>query len=642
MIFVDIETDNLNPYSVTKISCMVTFAEGYQYWHDSDQVLPRDGSIADGITFLNMRGDTLVGHNIQLYDFPVLKRFGLNDLPLLDTLLISRLLFPLGKKEATHYIHPDTVENKDEFIKQAQKKKYDDAEEEEQDVQYFVSHGLEKWGQRLGIYKQDVDKDFTTVRGELLEYCKRDVVITQRLFQHSLDFIATLDDSQYELYKQLADFNSRVASATRNMCANGVHIDEGSLTELLKEITEVIEGVKQELFAAFKPEYVTLVHKPIKKNPDRIVPVIAEFNPGSDLMLARAIFEKYPEFVPTAYTETGRPSFKLANIEPLFGTYPELRLVSYYRDLVKRKSAIEGDGVSLSGKGYLNNLMGGRLHGTINSLGARTWRATHSLPNLGQTTSKKKSYGVDIRRAFIAPAGFKFVGFDISNLEVGTIAEMVHRVTGHATLMNQVLRGRKEDGTDTHSLNAKSLTREFNQDIDRDTAKTLFFAFLYGAGAAKLGTYMYGGKDSDARIEAGRKVIRVFGRTCPGLIETREYFIVEYLLNGFVTLPDGHRVVANSPHACLNMIGQGLGALISKYILVGIHEVITKSGFCPKTQVMPVLWVHDEMHFQVREDLADEFISIIPETCKKACESLELTFPIEVETAMGTSWADTH
>ena len=642
MIFVDIETDNLNPYSVQKISCMVTLKDDtYKHWHDEPEAAYRDGSIADGITYLNSANETLAGHNIHLYDYPVLRRFGLNEMKIVDTLLASRLLFPLGGKPMKPYIHPDTVDNKEAFIKQAMQRQYDEDDDEE-DKQYFVSHGLEKWGQRLGVNKGEVSKDFTTVRPALLEYCQRDVYITKLIYDKASERLNELDDTEYSDYQRLTEFNSRVAEVTRVMCSNGVTLDSEALSDILTELDVILESLLIELKGVFGEEQVTLVHKPTKKNPDRILPEVKEFNPGSDQMLAKAMDTKHPGWEPAAFTESGKPSFALKNIEPLFAQYPALELVASFRDLRKRKSAIVGDGVPLSGSGYLNNLVNGRIHGTINCIGARTWRATHALPNLGQTTSAKKSYGSDIRKAFVVPNGFKFVGFDISNLEVGTIAEVVARVTGHQTLMNQVLRGNKEDGTDTHSLNAASLSKHFNTNVSRDMAKTLFFAFLYGAGATKLGSYLTISKEKDVKISIGNDIIKTFGRTCPGLIETREYFITEYLLNGFVTLPDGHKVVANSAHACLNMIGQGLGAIISKYILVAVYDVILKSGLCPKTEVMPILWVHDEMHFQVREDLADEFVSIIPDICKKSCDLLELTFPIVVEVKQGKSWLDTH
>ena len=640
-IFLDIETDNLNPYNVQLISCMVTVEDGVsKWWHASDE-FRRDGTIADGIEYLNSANAKLVGHNIQLYDFPVLYRFGLKrPHVMIDTLLLSRLVFPFGKKPMGAYIHPDTITDKVKYIKDCAKVDRD-ADDDEEDNKFFISHGLAAWGQRLGDYKKDVNKDFLTVRQELLEYCEQDVRLTEKIYNLACDRFQDMSQSEFDELIKLNDFNSCVGEAVSTMCANGVMIDKQALMELVDELHMVTSSCLVELKQMFQAEFVDYVIAPTKKEPNRIKAVITEFNPNSNTLLHRALKTKYPDFEPVAYTDKGSPSFKADNMDIMALIYDELKMVSHYRDLLKRTSSIVGKGVQFSGKGYLDNVKNSRLHGVVSAIGTRTWRATHSLPNLGQTTSKRKIYGEEIRKAFIVPEGYKFVGFDISNLEVCALAEMVYRITGRKELMNQVIQGDKSKGTDTHSLNAASLTRAFNKDIDRDTAKTMFLAFLYGAGTPKLGVYLDSTANINTRAELGKRAMEVMSNTCPGLVATRDYVITEYLLNGYTTLIDGHKVIPTSPHSCLNMQGQGLGAIISKAILVGVYQDII-NHHCPRTEVMPILWVHDEFHFQVREDLVDDFVRKLPKLCKNSVRYLNLTVPIEIEVKVGTSWADAH
>lgn len=43
-------------------------------------------------------------------------------------------------------------------------------------------HGLDAWGKRLGLHKGDIQKKFDVFTLDMLEYCKRDVEITEKLF----------------------------------------------------------------------------------------------------------------------------------------------------------------------------------------------------------------------------------------------------------------------------------------------------------------------------------------------------------------------------------------------------------------------------------------------------------------------------
>ncbi|MFL1495704.1 DNA polymerase, partial [Pseudomonas antarctica] len=145
----------------------------------------------------------------------------------------------------------------------------------------------------------------------------------------------------------------------------------------------------------------------------------------------------------------------------------------------------------------------GSMHGSINPNGAVTGRATHSYPNMGQVPSAKSPYGPECRALFgavFAQKRFKGwencvqVGVDASGLELRCLGHFGAKYDDGA-YADQVLNG------DVHWANGvaagicqATVRDKSNHDHDRwrDMAKTFIYAFLYGAGDAKIGSIVGG------------------------------------------------------------------------------------------------------------------------------------------------------
>ena len=108
-----------------------------------------------------------------------------------------------------------------------------------------------------------------------------------------------------------------------------------------------------------------------------------------------------------------------------------------------------------------------RIHGRVNTNGAVTGRMTHSDPNMAQVPSSSAPFGHECRALFTVPKGKRLVGCDADGLELRDLAGYMARFDG-GSYVKTVLEGKKEDGTDMHTLNAKALG------CDRNTAKTWF------------------------------------------------------------------------------------------------------------------------------------------------------------------------
>ena len=131
-VFLDIEADGLNP---TKIHCVVT----KEIEREAHLTHLSRRSLMDELA----KGGKVCGHNLVGYDLPVMRKLWGIRIPadrVVDTLVLSRLF------------HPDLD----------------------------GGHSLAAWGTRLGFAKGSHD-EWDELSPEMIEYCKRDVDVTQRL-----------------------------------------------------------------------------------------------------------------------------------------------------------------------------------------------------------------------------------------------------------------------------------------------------------------------------------------------------------------------------------------------------------------------------------------------------------------------------
>jgi len=120
-------------------------------------------------------------------------------------------------------------------------------------------------------------------------------------------------------------------------------------------------------------------------------------------------------------------------------------------------------------------------HGTV------TRRTVEPLM-LTMCSTKNWRIGTELKTRVSAPDGWKVVGadFDGQELQIASIYsdKWEGGQVGCSPFGFNVLSGSKEEGTDSHSALAKVAG------VDRDTAKALGFAILYGAGLRTLQNYI--------------------------------------------------------------------------------------------------------------------------------------------------------
>jgi DNA polymerase I-like protein with 3'-5' exonuclease and polymerase domains len=523
----------------------------------------------------------LIAHNGIGFDFRVLNncwktKIGLKSV--FDTLIVSRLLDPSRE----------------------------------------TGHSLEAWGQTLGFHKIDYSavwqwmmdrkeeyagESFDSPIDSLLEhYCIRDVEVTAKLYHRLISDVAEKQFSQESI-----DLEHQVAAIIAQQERNGFKLDQIFATCLLTDIKSKVAGIYERMQERWPP---VTIERFSDKTGKRLKDSVVTFNPGSRQQIGERLKEL--GWKPKEFTDNGQPKVDetiLANIK-----IPEAQVIAEYLMLNKRISQIESwmDAVGKDG----------RVHGRVITNGAVTGRMTHSSPNMAQIPNSGSIYGPECRECWSVEDGNVLVGCDASGLELRMLAHYMK----DEDYVRTVTEGSSKDGTDVHTVNQRAAGLH-----TRDAAKTFIYAFLYGAGDAKIGTIV-GGSAKD-----GGKLRAKFLSQTPALAKLIER-VGKQAAKGWVPGLDGRRIWVRSEHAALNSLLQGAGAIVMKKALVLFNEKIKAN----KWPVKLVANVHDEFQFECPQSIAEDAGKAARMSIIEAGVCYNLRCPLDGEYKIGRNWRETH
>jgi DNA polymerase I-like protein with 3'-5' exonuclease and polymerase domains len=558
-------------------------------------VTPKE--IEDGLRF--MMGDVVIaGHNVIKYDIPVIQKlypwFKVDTSKVFDTLVATRLIWANIKDTDNVLLKQEKLPGK-----------------------LFGSHSLAAWGYRLGNYKGDYDGGWETFSQEMLDYCVQDVEVTAQLYQKIVD----KDYSQ-----QALDLEHQVAWLMAKQERNGFCFDVPKAAELLARLVQrrgELERELKEYFGSWEvqlPDFVPKVNNKTlgytKGVPVKKVKVI-EFNPSSRDHIADRLITLYG-WKPKDFTEGGKPMVDEVVLSKL--KYEPCKQLTEYLLVQKRISQLnEG------GQAWMKCEKNGKIHGSINPNGAVTGRATHAYPNMSQVPASSSPYGLECRSLFTVPNGWHLVGADASGLELRCLAHFMAKWDGGKYA--EVLLG-----GDIHTENQKAAGLD-----TRNQAKTFIYAFLYGAGDAKIGSIVSGTAGD------GKKLKAKFLRSLPALGRLVEA-VQSASKRGYLVGLDGRHIHVRSSHAALNTLLQGAGALVCKQWLVLLEEELQKHfkhgwdgdyAFCA--------WSHDEVQIACRtKEIAEQIATMATLCVSLAGQYFNFRCPLAGESKIGLTWADTH
>ena len=534
--------------------------------------------------------EEIIGHNILSFDLPVLSKFGCVPSPsclVTDTLVCARAVWP-------------DVRN-------------DDFKRTNFPKELIGSHSLKAWGARLGILK-DVfgdTADWDRWSERMQQYCEQDTAVTLALYNQIV---------KEGLPVRVAALEHSVARICLKMEQHGWRFDLRGADELTATLLIKKRELREKLESAFPPKIIRLKTK-TKKEP---------FNPGSRQDIARVLKELYG-WRPVEMTPTGQPKIDEAVLSEL--EFAEARLLCDYLLLVKRLGQLaEGD------EAWMKLAKRGRIHGRINTNGAVTGRATHSKPNLAQVPAGRSPYGTECRSLFLPSDGMALVGADASGLELRCLAHFLAKyddgaygrivVDGDIHWENTQAFGLVKTGTardkDNHELEAQ-----------RNIAKTLIYAMIYGAGDTKLGSTV-GGSES-----RGAELRRRFEKAVPAFRMLRDA-VASASKRGFLVGLDGRRLPVRSQHAALNTLLQSAGAIVMKQALFHLVSGLEKEGHVFGEDYAVVGWIHDEFQIEARYPLVGHVGESAVNAIRAAGEHFQFRVPLDGEWRSGANWSETH
>lgn len=352
-----------------------------------------------------------------------------------------------------------------------------------------------------------------------------------------------------------------------------------------------------------------------------------EFNLGSPKQLQEIFFEKLGLPV-IKKTPKGQPSTAEPILQELALDYPLPAVIMEYRGLSKLKST------------YTDQLpkqiaaSTGRIHTSYHQAVAATGRLSSTDPNL-QNIPIRTEEGRRVRKAFIAPSGYKVMAADYSQIEL--------RIMAHLSQDPGLVQAFKE-GLDIHKATAAEVfggTIDRVADEHRRSAKAINFGLIYGMSAFGLSRQL-----NISRGDAQDYIDKYFDRypgvraymdrtralaAEQGYVETifgRRLYLPEIKASNFQRRQAAERTAINAPM-------QGSAADIIKRAMIGVAHWLSEEDLDTRMTMQ----VHDELVLEVPERALDEVAAGVERMMSGAAE---LSVPLVVEVGVGDNWDEAH
>ncbi len=351
-----------------------------------------------------------------------------------------------------------------------------------------------------------------------------------------------------------------------------------------------------------------------------------EFNIGSPKQLQEILFTKL-NLTSGKRNKTGL-STAAGVLEQLVGEHEIIEKILSYRELTKLLSTY------LHALPALVNIRTGRVHTSYNQTVAATGRLSSTDPNLQNIPVRGTGIGSEIRKAFIAEKGYKLLAIDYSQMELRIVAHLAQDEN-----MMEVFNKKEDIHTNTAAAIFDVLPGEVTDDMRRD-AKTINFGVLYGLSSFGLASRIGAVSRTDAK-----EFIDKYFEEYSGVQMYLENIKAEVNENGFIRHELGRIrkfpeirssqffVRAAAERAAINFPIQGLQADILKIAMINIHKEVSGK----EEEIKMLMQVHDELVFEVRDDVVDKWVKKIKPLMEDA---YKLTVPVIAEAKVGENWGE--
>jgi hypothetical protein len=589
---------------------------------------------------------TIIAHNGITFDYPFLKKM-LNWVPspeteMLDTLVMSRHL---------------------------------NADRDRVEGSKGGPHSVESWGLRLGRWKPDIT-DWSVFTPEMLHRCVEDVEI-QHLIYLELLREADVIDRSLSIFNPEAYGQNNWSRPMRNehMSAqimfeqeqNGCYFNTENAVAHLETLNEYIDKIECDLLAIIpqtpKQKGVS-VKSPFKKNGEYTKATVDWFdsdvdsvagpfsriewhtiNLGSDVQVKKWLgtigwVPLQYNFSKTQFEHDGKPVRTSPKLTPdSFDSLPD-----GLGDKLKRRGMASHRRSQITGwVGHVRD--DHRIEASANPQGTPTGRMKHRrVANVPKANADKKThelvyfpapqgifFGTEMRDLFCAAPGKVLVGRDAAGIELRCFAHYID----DPEYTDIILNG------DIHTYN-----QEMAGLPTRDMAKTFIYAFLYGAGDAKIGSIVLPDASPAEQKSKGAALKKAFLGANPRLSKLIKDVKIA-CRRGWLRGLDGRKIMMRSfdgrimEHKALNTLLQCAGAVIMTEARIWVHLQLKERNLLNNGAVK-VLDYHDEETYECDPEVADEVAEILVESIKWAGIQLKLNCPLDADAKIGQTWACIH
>ncbi len=332
-------------------------------------------------------------------------------------------------------------------------------------------------------------------------------------------------------------------------------------------------------------------------------------------------------------TAGGQPSTKESELEKLRDMHPIIPRIMRYRELQKLVST------------YIDNLptyvaADGRVHTTFIQTGAATGRMASQNPGL-QNIPVRTEESRAIRRAFVASEGYTLVSIDYSQIELRVAA-----ILSEDEKLVEIFKRHEDVHTGVamrvFGVSASEVTKDM-----RRKAKVINFGILYGMGVNAL----RGNLGEDTSREEAQQFYTAYFNTFTRLAEYLEETKVAARIYGYTETMFGRRrhfpginsgapfIKAMAERMAINAPVQGTAADMMR---IAMNRIYTRLMNEQKTRdVKMLLQVHDELVFEIKDELLDTEIPLLRHDMEAVLDGMETHgVPIEAEVAVGKNWGE--
>lgn len=648
IVVFDIEANKLiNPDKIWCIVCKDIATGEYHIFKELDKAdeVKRFLEFSSKVT-------TWIGHNILGYDIIHINGIVGGNIPVdkcLDTLIVSKM---------ADYSRP--------------------------------KHSVEDYGLEFGIEKGKFN-DWSKYSDAMVTYCIRDVDITHLIYNKYIKFI------NRDAHRLAIELEHKFQFVVNDLSKNGFSFNVKKANELLKKVTEELKVLDVAILESFKPKYNhvrTIIPKATKYGTISLSNIPKElrkdihtftigipyeygkyipFNPSSHKQIIDVLWEAKwrPEDRTKTYIDTERElrqlkylkrkstevdlkikicEDKIIKLEKYGWKINENNLGTLGKDAPASASTLAKRILLESRRRTLTEWLGlvaedDRIHGKFYGIGAWTHRMAHQQPNTANipnefdTAGNKKLLGKEFRQLWQAPRNRLLVGVDAEGMQLRIFAHYID----DAEFTDALVRGKKEDKSDPHSLNQRILGPVCRS---RSAAKRFIFALLLGGGIGKL-TEILGCQQVQAEDALERLMLRYTGFDL-----LKREVIPKDARRGWFTGLDGRSVAIPS-----DTVGGRKHLAMSGYLQNG-EAVIMKSATLKWWSKLEdynaklVNFVHDEWQIECPNDMkiALEIAEMVSKSLDQTGIDLKLKCPMagsywnddHKDYTIGTNWYQTH